>query len=297
MPEEGVEPCAHSDILRYEEIERLVAFLKGHFNLTKVRITGGDPLVRANIETLVSMLSRMQIPDLALTTNAQVLESRAERLKEAGLHRVNISLDSLHSDTFHRLTRGGELQRTIDGIRAAVRHGLTPVKLNMVVMRGVNDSEVKSMLAFALSEGCELRFLELMPAGMDRHEFDRHYVSCTEICSALSPEFTIRPHAPRPGSTSRLHDAESPSHGRGRFGVITPTSHPFCSDCRRLRLTSDGYLVGCLARQKRVQVRPLLAEDAVGREEALALAVQEAMGHKREDHVFEAPASMARIGG
>jgi len=297
MPEDGVKPCAHSDILSYEEILSLVSFLTEGFGLDKVRITGGDPLVRADIEVLVRMLSQMEIPDLALTTNGQALACKAELLRDSGLHRVNISLDTLAPDTFSRLTRGGDIERTLRGIRAAVRVGLTPVKLNMVVMRGINDHELQDMLAFALNEGCELRFLELMPTGMFREDFENRYVSCVEICNALSPEFSIQPHPHRPGETSRIHEVESSSAGRGRFGIITPTSQPFCTGCHRLRLTSDGHLIGCLARQDRVFVRPHLGAESETARRGLAGAVERAMGHKRTSSHFEPRPSMASIGG
>jgi len=297
MPEEGVSPCDHTDILRYEEIMRLVSFLKETSGLGKVRITGGDPLVRAGIEVLVEMLSQTDIADIALTTNGQALAGKVAALREAGLHRVNVSLDSLDPDTFRRLTRGGDVRRTIEGIRAAVQSGLTPVKLNMVVMRGINDHEVADMLSFSLREQCELRFLELMPAGLARHEFSERYISCAEICKALRPEFEINPEAHAPGETSRIHNVDSPSLGRGRFGVITPTSHPFCSGCQRLRLTSDGHLIGCLARHDRIFIRPLLAEGSDRTQQGLADAVERAMGHKRTDSTFEPHSSMASIGG
>jgi cyclic pyranopterin phosphate synthase len=297
MPEDGVSPCSHEDVLRYEEIAVLVNFLKDSFGLQKVRLTGGDPLVRAGIEGLVGMLTDMNIPDLALTTNAQALEEKVDVLREAGLHRVNISLDSLAPETFRSLTRGGDVERTISGIRAAVRGGLGPVKLNMVVIRGTNDHEIPAMLKFALDEGCELRFLELMPAGMAQHDFEQHYMSCDEICSALRPEFTVTPKPPRPGETSQIHEVESDARGRGTFGVITPTSHPFCSGCKRLRLTADGFLIGCLARQDRVFIRPFLSDSSEAGVAALHGAVLDAMGHKRSDQFFEPQPSMARIGG
>ncbi len=297
MPEDGVTPCAHDDILSYEEIVALVTYLKDEFDLRKVRITGGDPLVRPGIETLIRMLNRTGIPDLALTTNAQALAEKVESLREAGLQRVNISLDSLDPKIFRDLTRGGDVQRTLEGIRAAVRGGLGPVKLNMVVMRGVNDHELQDMLSFALAESCELRFLELMPAGTAAGEFEHHYMSCDEICKALRPEFTIHPQAPQPGETSQRHEVESASGARGSFGTITPTSHPFCSGCRRLRLTADGYLIGCLARQDRIFIRPHLSGAPGDGRPALAEAVRDALGHKRSDDYFEPQPSMAKIGG
>ena len=297
MPAEGVPLISHADVLRYEEIAALVAFLQDEWGLRKVRLTGGDPLVRPHIEVLVGMLSERGIPDLALTTNGQRLAQKVDVLRQAGLHRVNVSLDTLDPDTFRQLTHGGELQRTLTGIRAAVQGGLGPVKLNMVVMRGVNDQELQAMLHFALAEGCELRFLELMPAGTARTDFDHHYMSCDEICNALRPEFTIHPQLHQPGETSQVHEVESSDGGRGRFGIITPTSHPFCSGCRRLRLTSDGCLIGCLARQNRVHIRPWLGEGQAADRIALSKVVHEVLGHKRADRTFEAQPSMARIGG
>lgn len=294
MPAEGVALRPHAEILRFEEITAFVRLLQQSFDVQKVRLTGGDPLVRPDLPKLVRMLADLQIPDLALTTNGQQLVGAAAALQAAGLQRVNISLDSLHPDTFGRITRGGVVQRTIDGIDAALQANLRPVKLNMVVMRGINDSEVEEILAFGGARGCEVRFLELMPIGCGVALFDQSFVSTVTVRDRLAARFQLVPLPVADGSSARRFRVEDQGATRGIAGFISPCSDPFCRGCIRLRLTADGRIIGCLARKHGLDIRPFLRqEDPAG----LADQVRQALQGKRSDRDFAQPAVMATIGG
>jgi cyclic pyranopterin phosphate synthase len=294
MPEQGVPPCQHQDILSFAEITTFVDQLRASYDIQKVRLTGGDPLARKGIVDLVSQLSKLGIPDLSMTTNAQLLETMADDLSAAGLQRINISLDSLDPDTFHRITRRDGVGSTLEGIEAALRADLRPVKLNMVVMRGINDHEVCNVLSFALKRGCEVRFLELMPIGYGEALFDQRYVSTTSVREALASQFDLTPISRDPGSSARRYRVRGADGCEGVAGFISPCSDRFCSDCSRLRLTADGRLMGCLARKAGRNIRPLL-QGSHG--SSLATTVQQELQCKRSDITFEQPVSMAAIGG
>jgi cyclic pyranopterin phosphate synthase len=294
MPDEGVAVCKHEDILSFEEIVCFVQKLQADFEITKLRLTGGDPLVRRGIVDLVGMLSKLGIPDLALTTNAQRLAGMATALRDAGLKRLNISLDSLDASVFQKITRGGKLEDALAGIDAAIQADLLPIKLNMVVMRGVNDHEVADVLSFAMSKGCELRFLELMPVGYGASLFDEGFVSTEEVRTSLSTKFDLEPLAFECGSSSRRYSVTGSDGQNGFAGFISACSDPFCSGCIRLRLTSDGHLIGCLAREKGLQIRPLLSGDDAS---VLIDTVRQALQGKRSDEVFEQSGPMVGIGG
>jgi len=294
MPAEGVLPCAHRDILSFEEVADCVKRLQESFDVRKVRLTGGDPLARKSIVSLVAMVSDLGIPDLAMTTNGQRLAEPAAALREAGLHRVNISLDSLDPRTFRYITRGGSVDRTLEGIEAALQADLRPVKLNMVVMRGINDDGVSEALSFAMERGCELRFLELMPIGYGARLFDDAFVSTASVRERFPADICLVPLPREPGASAQRYRVRRADGVEGVVGFISPCSDSFCSDCTRLRITADGRLIGCLAREDGIRIRPLLtdADDA-----ALATAVRQALQWKRSDSHFAQTAAMATIGG
>jgi len=295
MPSDGVSKCQHEDILRFEEIVRFVGCLQQHFDIRKVRLTGGDPLVRKGIEDLIGMLSELGIPDLAVTTNGQRLGPMAGRLRSAGLHRVNVSFDSLNPDVFRGLTREGDVQKTRDGIDAALSEGLSPVKLNMVVLRGINEQEVGELLSFAIDRGCELRYLELMPIGYATHLFEDAFESSEAVRTRLAAGFRLDALPAEPGAAARRFRVTRLSDGAsGVAGFISPCSDPFCGGCERLRLTSDGHLIGCLAREGGLDIRACLAE---GDGDALVSAVEQVMQHKRQDGCFAQAVPMVAIGG
>ncbi len=294
MPPDGIASCRREDVLQFEEITLFARYLQQHFGVAKVRFTGGDPLARRGMPELVDSLSRLDIPDLAMTTNAQQLAGVATELREAGLQRINISLDSLDTSTFSYISRGGVLDRTLAGIDAALNAGLGPVKLNTVVMRGVNDHEVCDLLSFAMERECELRFLELMPIGYGSDLFNDAFVSTASVRHMLASHFELESPSRACGSSSRRCRVRRMDGLEGVVGFISPCTDPFCSGCSRLRLTADGHLIGCLARDDGVSIRPYLGATD---DEALAAVVREALQSKRSDQHFAQTATMAAIGG
>ena len=297
MPANGFAFVPSQEILSFEEITSFVRVLKTHFGLAKVRLTGGEPLVRPRLEELVRRLADVGIEDLALTTNGQLLAEQAVTLKQAGLKRVNVSFDSLDPENFRALARGGELRRTLAGIEEALRIGLTPLKINTVVLRGKNDHEVLDLARFGLERSCPVRFLELMPIGIAAAEFDQHYVSSAEVRDRLSAGFAFTPLPQDPGEPSRDFVAE---HRTGRtvtLGFISPYSQPFCSGCRRLRLSSTGVLMGCLLRPNGFPMAPYLRGRGEPDPEAIIAAIEGAVKLKRSNGEFIQPRAMVGIGG
>ncbi len=297
MPPEGVPKKDHRDILSFEEIVRFVRTLKTGFGISKVRITGGEPLVRPGIVELVRLLSREGIADLALTTNGQKLAQLAGDLKRAHLQRVNISLDSLDEKTFWKLTGQGRLQRSLEGIKAALHHGLKPLKINMVVLRGINDHEVTSLARFGLDLGCQVRFLELMPIGCAKETFDELFVPALEIRHRLENCFSLKEITSGPSQSSRNFQALDRLGRRGILGLISPTTQPFCQGCKRVRLTSTGQLISCLARGCGPNVRNLLQKDAPSTARTLQRLVGEQLCRKRSDRKFHTLSPMVSVGG
>ena len=292
MPADGVPLLAHADILSYEDIVRFVRAMKGGFKRVRVRLTGGEPLVRRDVADLVGMLARQGAEDLAMTTNAQELAPAADALKRAGLRRVNISLDSLDAATYARLTRGGQLARTLAGIDAALAAGLTPVKLNTAVLRGVNSGELVDIVRFALERGCQVRFLEVMPIGPAAEQRDA-FVSSAEVLEMLKGAYSLRPAPGGSDAAARNFLATAPDGREGIVGVISSCSEPFCDGCDRLRLTAAGELVGCLALGEGIDIRPLLR----GGHEALLAAAHAALECKRTGRQFATTRCMGGTGG
>lgn len=296
-PENGGAKAAREEVLSYEEIARFVAAIGAQYGITQVRLTGGEPLLRAGLDRLVAMLAAGGAADLALTTNGQRLAEMAGPLKRAGLNRINISLDSLSPATFAAITHGGILENTLAGIAAALRAGLDPVKLNMVVMRGENDHEVAGLVRFAIGHGCQVRFLELMPIGVAATGFRDRFVSSAEVLERLADEFALTELPIDPRSTSRNFVAEDQSGRWTTIGFIPPSSRPFCAGCRRLRLSATGVMLGCLARPVGIPIASLLRSGSDLDAEALVTAVEEALGMKRMDSQFVQPQEMMGIGG
>jgi cyclic pyranopterin phosphate synthase len=287
----------HAELLSYEAIVRFVRLLKARYGLAQVRLTGGEPLVRPEIEELVAMLASAGVSDLALTTNGQQLAELARPLKQAGLHRINVSLDTLNPATFTAITRGGTLDKTLAGIEAARRIGLRPIKLNTVVMRGLNEHEVAGLVRFAIERDCQVRFLELMPIGVAAAEFTDRFVSSAEVRRRLAGEFTLSALPVDPQGTSRNFVGE---HRRGRsavIGFISPYSEPFCAGCWRLRLTATGELIGCLARPEGIPLARLLRAGPETDADAMSAAVEQALSVKRRNGEFIQPRAMVAIGG
>lgn len=294
MPARSAPTCGVGAGLRRENILYLAQVLKHHWGLRKVHLTGGEPLLHRDIVALVECLAAEDIGELALTTNGQALSPLAASLAQAGLARINISLDSLRAGTFTDLTRGGKLQSTLEGIDAALEAGLSPVKLNMTVLRGINDDEVTSIAQFALRRGCHIRFLELMPIGPAAGHFQDWFVPTDDVRRELSREFDFSALATPPGGSSRNFLVRNANGLEGTVGFISSHSSPFCGLCRRLRLTVDGDLVGCLALGTGVPVGRYLQNRA---EPSLIRRIGYALQCKRKRFTFPTKRLMAAVGG
>ncbi|MDK1030597.1 MAG: GTP 3',8-cyclase MoaA [Planctomycetia bacterium] len=297
MPPAGVPKKNHDEILTFEEIARFVRVLKSAFDVSKVRITGGEPLIRTGVVDLISMLSGQGIDDLALTTNGQLLSEMADDLKRAGLKRVNVSLDSLDEATFRELTGGGRLQETLEGIGAAVHHGLLPVRLNAVVLRGINDTEVGALARFGIEHGCEMRFLELMPIGTAKGVWKDLFVPADEVRKGVEEAFRLEPLDHEAGQSSRNFRASDGQGRQGIIGFISPETQPFCLGCTRIRLTSTGRLISCLADGKGLDIRGLLRNNEPKSVPALQNIVSEMIACKGVRSAFETSRPMVDVGG
>jgi cyclic pyranopterin phosphate synthase len=261
MPEEGVPWEPRRTILSYEEITHLVA-VGAEMGLRKIRLTGGEPLVRPHLPRLVQQLAQIPgIEEITLTTNGVLLPRYAYALAEAGLCRVNVSLDTLRPDRFHRITRWGEIDNVWRGIEAAEAVGLAPLKINMVIIRGFNDDEVIDMAALSLENEWHIRFIEWMPVGLAAGQPPSEAISVSEIQKRLINHFgaltpTLVGKASGPASMSKLPGS------LGSIGFISPVSQHFCDTCNRLRLTADGKLRPCLLSDCEVDVREALRQGA-----------------------------------
>lgn len=231
-----------------------VEWLVGTQGIRHVRLTGGEPLLHPQIELLARRIAALpQLEELTLTTNGQALAGCAAALRSAGVARLNVSLDTLDPERFRFITRGGALHRTLAGIEAALAAGLTPVKLNVVAQRGVNDDEIVELARWGLSRGCVVRFLEVMPIGPSSHALDAHLIPAADVLARLAAAFDVREIAHPPGQPA-VDYAVSGAGLRGVVGVIAPTTRPFCSRCRRIRLTARGWLVPCVHDRNRADL-------------------------------------------
>jgi cyclic pyranopterin phosphate synthase len=239
--------------LGLEEIAEIVR-VGARLGINKVRITGGEPLVRRGLVDFVRVLNGIPgIDELALSTNGTLLAAHAAALRAAGLRRVNVSLDSLRPAVFRSVSGRDDLQRVLDGIATARQAGLHPVKINVVVMRGVNDDELTAMLDYARDTGAQVRFIEYMPLGLAQ-QWKRSYVPCAEILERIGTHLADEPARRQPGDTATYYALRA----GGEVGVISPVSCRFCDLCNRLRLTADGRLRPCLTADGEVDLRPCL---------------------------------------
>ncbi len=279
MPAEGVDLMAHYDILTYEEIHTVVK-AAAEMGVNKVRLTGGEPLVRAGLSDLIRLLAGIDaIDDISLTTNGILLAQHAAELKEAGLHRVNISLDTLKPERFRQITRCGSLENTLEGIEAAMAAGLTPVKINVVVMAGVNDEELADFAAKTVSDGWHVRFIEYMPVNGDESLAGK-LVSVSEMRESIESLGKLEPWKVEvgngPAKYYRLPGAA------GTIGFITPITEHFCYRCNRLRLTADGKLRPCLLSEEEIDLKEPLRSGASVLE--LKNLIEKAIASKPEGH-------------
>jgi cyclic pyranopterin phosphate synthase len=295
MPPEGVPQMSHSEILSYEEI-RAVARAAVELGFKKVRLTGGEPLVRAELSKLVRMLSRIEgLKELSLTTNGTLLKRYALELKQAGLSRINVSLDTLKADRFQRIARLGKLQDVLEGIAAAKEAGFEPVKINMVVMRGMNEDEVPDFARMTRDEGWHVRFIELMP-----FKGVAEFVPSVELRDRISSLGRLESCASVTGNGPAAY--YQLAGARGTVGFISPlTEPPFCSRCNRMRLTPDGKLRPCLLGEDEIDLKTALRNNASMEE--LQRLILEAVATKprhhrlEEGHIRLVKRRMSQIGG
>ncbi len=296
MPAEGMVWQPRDEILTFEEIERIARLLVERHGVDAIRLTGGEPTVRAHLPVLVAKLARLGV-DLAMTTNGVNLRLLAHDLRAAGLDRVNVSCDSLDRGRFAAMTRRDDLERVLDGIDAAVEAGFDPVKVNVVVIRGVNDDEVVDFARFGRERGVIVRFIEFMPLDAEQGWRSDAVVSHDEIVERITAVFPAdpRPRGSAPAATFAYRD------GGGEFGVVASVTRSFCESCDRIRLTADGHFRNCLFATTETDLRALLRSGAD--DDALAAAIEASVaakwaGHGIEQVHFVRPArSMSQIGG
>lgn len=295
MPEEGDPFTRNPELLTYEEIAEVVGIF-GAQGVRKIRLTGGEPLVRRDLARLVALLKEQPgIEHVALTTNAFLLARQAEALREAGLDSLNISIDSLDPERFARLTRTGTLDRVLEGIEAASEQGFESVKLNAVVVRGFNDDEIPALVRFAHDHGAIMRFIEFMPIGQDTIWGGDGRSTCVparEIRDLLREHWRLEPDATRYGAGParywRCHGEGAPEQGI-KVGVIGAVTECFCEDCNRVRVTSRGGLRACLADDGEVDLREILRNGGTPQERAheLRAAIWRSLWGKKARHAFE----------
>jgi len=272
-----------------KEIARIGGIF-GALGVNHIRLTGGEPLVRPELAKIVTGLSKVPgIEDLSLSTNASRLGTLAVDLKASGITRLNISLDSLSSDTFQALT-GGKLHKVLDGIDAAREVGFAPIKINMVVMRGINDHEVNDMVAYCRHKGLTLRFIEAMPIGAGGQEAQNHYMPLNEVEDRLRSRFRLSPAAMKGSGPARYFQIDD---SELLIGFITPQSQHFCDSCNRVRLSVTGELYLCLGQENKVELGTMLRAGASDQE--LQATILQAIANKPERHHFsDAPTAILR---
>ncbi len=304
MPADGVQVAPRADLLDFDEIATLVR----HFvalGVTKVRLTGGEPLVRRDIVELVRKLAAIEgIEDLSMTTNGDLLGPLAAPLREAGLQRLNVSLDTLRPETFTALTRTGSLDGVLAGLQAADRAGFADTKINAVVLRGLNDHDLHELAAFCAERAYVLRCIEYMPIGLDQRWGPETFVPSAEVRALLGQRWHLQPDPAQPlpggGPATRWRaDERAAPHRSLRMGFISAVSEKFCELCNRVRLSPTGTLRECLSTAGALSLRDLLRAGRSGAE--IEAAIRDALLGKVDGHRFDAaeqtPEAMSSIGG
>lgn len=303
MPAEGMKWLDRKDILSFEEITRLATIFVEHFDFDGIRLTGGEPTVRAQLPVLVEKLSQIRVPstgqpvDLAMTTNGSSLRLLADDLKKAGLKRLNISIDSLDPQTFFKMTRRDQLDKVLDGIDTAKAAGFDPIKINIVMIRGVNDHEIVDFARFGRDKNIQPRFIEFMPLDADDAWSMDKVVPADEIISKINEAFPLEPvvHGPEPAQRFVYKD------GKGELGIIPSVTKPFCNNCDRVRLTAEGQFMTCLFAIDEFDLRKILRYG--GSDLELIDEIERAVGTKWSGHkignvnFIRPPRSMSQIGG
>ena len=305
-PEEQFEFIPHEEILRYEEIVEIIEEAV-NLGITKVRITGGEPLARKGVVGFIKKLREIKkLEDISLTTNGFFLSEYAEKLKDAGLNRVNISLDSLQEEKYKRITRGGSLEKALKGIDSALKAGLLPIKINTVLIRGINDDEVEDFVRLTLGRPLNIRFIEFMPSGEELKENYRDkFISVLEIKENLAEKYSFRSIDINLGNgPAKYYQIKG---GQGTIGFITALSQHFCKTCNRIRLTSEGKLRPCLFSNMEVDIKQAIrnakTDDKIIRSKIIRNNIGKAVSIKPEGHKLNEKFSnrdsfkMSKIGG
>ena len=281
----------HEDWLRFDEIERIIAVFS-ELGVRRVRITGGEPLLRKDLSVLAKRLHQLPgVDDLSLSTNAMLLARDAASLKRAGIARINVSLDTLRPERFAGIAGGGDLIKALDGLTVASDVGFRPIKINMLALKGINDDEFEDMVEFCLRNDFTLRFIETMPMGHAGHQANRHYLDLQEVRKRLAERYELVPTVIPGGGPARYFQVRG---SRLRFGFITPISQHFCASCNRVRLAVDGTLYLCLGQEHSVELRPLLRAGVSDAE--LRATLVAAIRRKPERHEFgEKPQQIVRF--
>ena len=288
---------AEGHLLTWEEMERLARILIG-LGIRKVRVTGGEPLVRPGVENFIARLHMLGVADLAITTNGHLLAEKCEALIAAGLNRINISLDSLDPVKFERITRTRSLDRVLAGIAVAQKSLLRPVKVNAVLVRGINDDEVEAFAEFAREHDLIMRFIEFMPLDGDRHWSRESVVTNDEVLRRVQARCSLTEISHERSETARRYRF---ADGRGEIGLISPVSQPFCGHCSRIRLTADGKVRTCLFSRDDHDLRALLrgrGDDLAVEHRIREVVHQKERGHRINEPGFAPPSrTMVSIGG
>lgn len=305
-PEEQFEFIPHEEILRYEEIVEIIEEAV-NLGVTKVRITGGEPLARKGIVDFIKKLREIKkLEDISLTTNGFFLSEYAEKLKDAGLNRVNISLDSLQEVKYKKITRGGDLKRALKGIDSALKADLLPIKINTVLIKGINDNEVDDFVKLTIKRPLNIRFIELMPSGEESKEnYKDKFISVLGIKEGLAEKYLFRPIDINSGNgPAKYYQIKG---GQGSIGFITALSQHFCKTCNRIRLTSEGKLRPCLFSNKEVDIKQAIrnakTDDKIIRSKIIRNHIEKAISIKPEGHKLNEKFSnrdsfkMSKIGG
>ncbi len=299
MPEEGMSLISHEEILTYEEIVRIVRVFSRE-GISKVRLTGGEPLIRKGIVNFISCLSQIEeIKDLSLTTNGILLKEFAQDLKKVGLKRINISLDSLRRERFHQITRRDDFERVWIGIEEALRVGLSPIKINMVAIRGLNDDEIESFARLTLHLPLTIRYIEYMPSGNGEEWKESDILTTPQIRNRLENVGKLIPILSDPwdGPAKRFQIEGA----IGEIGLIGAISSHFCDECNRLRLTPDGKIRTCLFSDEEIDVKELLrtgGSDLDLKERLLTALKKKPERHPINTHQFKkCQRNMSAIGG
>jgi GTP 3',8-cyclase len=301
MPPEGLDWLPAPEVLTGDEISRLIRIGVRLLGIREVRFTGGEPLLRRDLDSIIARTASLAPrPEISLTTNGIGLARRAAALRAAGLDRINVSLDTLRPEVFRKLARRDRLSDVLDGLAGAASAGLTPVKVNTVLMRGLNDGEAVTLLAYCLSRGYELRFIEQMPLDAQHGWKRTDMVTADEIFGALSAAFTLTPDEGRARGSAPA-ETFLVDGGPARVGVIASVTRPFCGSCDRVRLTADGQVRNCLFARSESDLRSALRSGAS--DEEIALRWQAAVASKLPGHGINDPSflqpdrPMSAIGG